>query len=599
MLPNTSTAVYKKRIEDISHDLRRLKKKKNAIGWSRFISVIVFIAGMYLLTPHGILHQALAGIPIIAVFLWLVALSVRNNEMIKNLQLLLQVNKEEISISEGHYAMLPDGKKYQPGIHDYSQDLDIFGRASLYQYINRTTSEQGNETLARWLLHPATAESVAERQEAARELQDQYEWRQQLQAYGLAENITVTTQQRIESWLNETNGFATATHWKWLRYVLPVIILTALLLLLSGMLAASWFTGLLLVFFLISGLISRKVQPVYLKLNKIVQEIETLSNIVLWVEQPSFTSALLQRLQQCYKKKDFKASREVKALKNNLDRFDYRLNPPVFLLLNTFLLWDLQQVLTLEKWKARNKQYVPQWFESIGMLESLSTIAAIGFNHRLWCWPILVKERGLLLAEELGHPLISETKRVCSSFTTTGTAKISLITGSNMAGKSTFLRSMGVSVVLAMMGAPACARRMQLSAMRIISSMRVADNLEESTSTFYAELKKLKAIIEAVNRGEEVYLLLDEILRGTNSLDRHTGSKALIHQLIKHNAVGVLATHDLELAKLVDEYPANIHNYHFDVQVNNEELYFDYRLKNGVCKSMNASILMKKIGIEL
>jgi DNA mismatch repair ATPase MutS len=176
---------------------------------------------------------------------------------------------------------------------------------------------------------------------------------------------------------------------------------------------------------------------------------------------------------------------------------------------------------------------------------------------------------------------------------------MNLITGSNMAGKSTFLRSIGVNIVLAMMGSPVCAKRLTVSPMKIMSSMRVSDNLEESTSTFYAELKKLKEIIDAVYENKKAFLLLDEILRGTNSADRHTGSKALIKQLIQHKAAGLIATHDLELAKLADEFPGSIHNYHFDVQVANDELYFDYKLKRGVCQSMNASILMKKIGIEL
>jgi DNA mismatch repair ATPase MutS len=176
---------------------------------------------------------------------------------------------------------------------------------------------------------------------------------------------------------------------------------------------------------------------------------------------------------------------------------------------------------------------------------------------------------------------------------------MNLITGSNMAGKSTFLRSTGVNIVLAMMGAPVCATKLSLAPMQVLSSMRVSDNLEESTSTFYAELKKLKEVIDAVYNNEKVFLLLDEILRGTNSADRHTGSKALIKQLVQHNAAGMIATHDLELAKLADEFPGKIHNYHFDVQVADDELYFDYKLKRGVCQSMNASILMKKIGIDI
>lgn len=180
-----------------------------------------------------------------------------------------------------------------------------------------------------------------------------------------------------------------------------------------------------------------------------------------------------------------------------------------------------------------------------------------------------------------------------------GKPKIGLITGSNMAGKSTFLRSLGVNMVLAQMGAPVCVKNFLLSPARLMSSMRIADNLAENTSTFYAELKKLKTIIEAVDRHEPVFILLDEILRGTNSFDRHKGSEALIAQLIRQKAVAVIATHDVALAKLETHYPEAIENYHFDVQVEGEELYFDYKLKQGVCTSLNASILMKKIGIEL
>jgi DNA mismatch repair ATPase MutS len=174
-----------------------------------------------------------------------------------------------------------------------------------------------------------------------------------------------------------------------------------------------------------------------------------------------------------------------------------------------------------------------------------------------------------------------------------------LVTGSNMAGKSTYLRSIGINTVLAMAGAPVCAAYFCLSPVQLISSMRISDNLEESTSTFYAELKKLKTVIDKVNNNEKVFILLDEILRGTNSLDRHTGSAALVKQLIKHKAAAVIATHDVELAKIKEQFPAAILNHHFDVQVSHDELYFDYRLKEGICNSLNASILMKKIGIEL
>ena len=294
-----------------------------------------------------------------------------------------------------------------------------------------------------------------------------------------------------------------------------------------------------------------------------------------------------------------KASASIHQLHKIFARFDYRLNPLVYIPLNIFLLWDLQQVLQLEKWKEDNTQDVSTWFRTLAAFEALSAVGTLTFNHPNWSFPELNTVAPEFTAVALGHPLIDPKKSVVNSFSTVGKAKVSIITGSNMAGKSTFLRSLGVNLVLAVMGAPVYASSLKFSPLKVMSSMRVKDNLEESTSTFYAELKKLKGIIDAVKRKDPVFILLDEILRGTNSHDRHAGSSALIKQLIQEDATGVIATHDLELASLEKERPEAIHNFHFDVQVNGPELYFDYTLKTGICQSFNASILMKKIGIEL
>jgi DNA mismatch repair ATPase MutS len=271
----------------------------------------------------------------------------------------------------------------------------------------------------------------------------------------------------------------------------------------------------------------------------------------------------------------------------------------LFLFLNAFLLWDVRQIIALNKWKHKNRQQLPNWYQLIAEMEVLNSLATTHFNYPEWAIPDFSSEHFTLEAQNLGHPLIQQRQRISSDFSLKGQGKVALVTGSNMAGKSTFLRSLGVNIVLAQMGSPVCANGFIVSPNKLMSSMRIADNLAENTSTFYAELKKLKTIIEAVNRHEPVFILLDEILRGTNSLDKHTGSEALIRQLIKHEAIAVLATHDVELAKLEKEFPGSLENYHFDVQVEGEELYFDYKLKHGVCTSLNASILMKKIGIEV
>ena len=591
-------AIYQRNVEALIADLKKLKKKKDLIAWGRFFLLIAAIAIFFFVRPYGTGYAVLASTLLIAAFLRLVVRSASNNEMITNTEQLLRINREELEVLGGHYTERSQGVEHLPAVHEYAQDLDIFGRASLYQYINRTTSEQGAALLAKWLLHPASPEEIHARQEATKELAPHYQWRQQLQAFGTLNPITIKTSSRIANWFKESDSF-NKPHWKWLRYVLPAVIFLAFALYLNDLLPAPWFYMLVFIFFIIASAISKKATPVYFHLDKMVKEISSLFSSITWIEQQSFTSPYLRQLQSLYIHDGKKASAAVNSLQAILGRLDYRLNPLVFIPLNTFLMWDLQQVLALEKWKHKHATEVEHWFTSLAEIEAVSTIANLCFNHPGWTFPVIDNTHGTFDARELGHPLIPAAKRVTSSFTTEGIGKLALITGSNMAGKSTFLRSVGVNMVLAMMGAPVCATQLKLSPMKVMSSMRIADNLEESTSTFYAELKKLKQIIEAVNSNEKVFLLLDEILRGTNSLDRHTGSKALIRQMLQHAAVGMLATHDLELAKLADQYPGKINNYHFDVQVAGEELYFDYKLKEGVCESLNASILMKKIGIEL
>ena len=324
-----------------------------------------------------------------------------------------------------------------------------------------------------------------------------------------------------------------------------------------------------------------------------------LKDSIQLIEKINFNSTYLQDLQIQFRQQNGKASVQLHQLKKILERLDMRFNIVVFIPLNILLQWDLQQVVALEKWKRHNHKKVMAWFTALGEFEAVSSLATLSFNHPGWCFPVFKEAHFFIEGKEIGHPLIQPGKCVTNPVKIEQAGELMLVTGSNMAGKSTYLRSIGINTILAMAGAPVCATYFCLSPVQIISSMRIADNLEENTSTFYAELKKLKTIIEKVNKNDKIFILLDEILRGTNSFDRHTGSAALIKQLIKHNAACMIATHDVELAKMKEENPRNIFNYHFDAQVNKEELYFDYKLKEGICTSLNASILMKKIGIEL
>ena len=265
-----------------------------------------------------------------------------------------------------------------------------------------------------------------------------------------------------------------------------------------------------------------------------------LSGSIELVEKVTFHSSLLLHLQEQFSHTNGKASAALSQLKKILDRLDIRYNIVLSAPLNLFLLWNLHQVTALEKWKNRNGKQITQWFTALGELEALSSLSTIAFNNPEWCFPVFTVNHFFIEGTDIGHPLINAAKRVNNPVKIDHESELMLVTGSNMAGKSTYLRSIGVNVVLAMAGGSVCAKAFRLSPVQIVSSMRIADNLEESTSTFYAELKKLKTIIEKVNKGEKVFILLDEILRGTNSLDRHTGSVALIKQLIKYHAAGII-----------------------------------------------------------
>jgi hypothetical protein len=590
---------YKQQINDLRIQLNKLLKRKQFLGWIRFSILATTVLLIWMFSSYGMLTSTALFFIGTMLFLFAVRKDLVNKEAISHHERLITINEQELLYQQHRYTHQKDGSEFYKDEHAYAGDLDIFGRASLYQYINRTHSEQGNKLLADWLLAPSTPAIIEARQKAVHELVQQTNWRQELQAHGSSSTITVATEKKMEDWLKEENQFLDKNIWQVIRYIFPVIAIGIFVCFLFDVITYQRFLQSLLVFTIIAFAITRMIVPLYRKLNKITGQMEVLSNSIACIEHAEFKDPLLVELKYQFHSGSNKASQQILQLKNIFNRFDYRLNPVVFVPLNIFLLWDLQQVLQLEKWKQKNNQQINHWFAALAELEALSSIATLAFNHPHWSFPQLKTDEPTFIAEQLGHPLIEEHKNVLNDFSTIGKEQVNLITGSNMAGKSTFLRSVGVNMVLAGMGAPVCAKHLKVTPLKVMSSMRIKDNLEESTSTFYAELKKLKQIIDAVNNNEAVFILLDEILRGTNSNDRHSGSKALIKQLLHHKATGILATHDLELAKLADDYPASIHNYHFDVQVNKEELYFDYKLKRGICQSMNASILMKKIGIEL
>lgn len=591
--------IYQQQKENHTRHLAVRTKKRNRLGWLRLAVIIVTIVASIQAFSATVLLGVITLVAGIAAFLWLVSIDVANNNHIAHIRLLLQINTEELDVLNNSYQHRFDGSLFLPHHHAYAADFDLFGKASLYQYINRCSSEQGRLWLAQNLLETVTEEVATSRQEAIKELALQLEWRQHFQALLLKTPVSIATQQKVEHWLAETKMPFSHPAWRHVILVYSIITTASAAAAIAGLLPLPLFSFLFVIYLIFATALSSKTTKAYTQLNGIVKEISTLQQALHWMEERTVDAPLLNDLQQSLRKDSGTAHGQIKKLVGLLNRFDMRLNVYVFLFLNSFLLWDVRQMISLNHWRRQNRHHIGKWFEGIAEMEVLNSLATLHLNQPDWTWPQFSGNHFTFRGMAVGHPLIEKSQRVTNDFGLEGIAKVALITGSNMAGKSTFLRSLGINTILSQIGAPVCAQQLILSPVQLMSSMRIADNLAENTSTFYAELKKLKTIIEAMRQDMPLFIVLDEVLRGTNSLDRHIGLKALIRQIIKERAVAVIATHDVEVATLEKIYPDALHNYHFDVQVKGDELYFDYRLKHGVCTSLNASLLMKKIGIEL
>jgi ABC-type multidrug transport system fused ATPase/permease subunit len=596
---NKIILVYEKNILHQDTNIKKQKKEKNFISVARLVTVLAAIAVNWWLWPRTELF-IFAVILFLGVLVFLIFRDADKTADIQNRERLILINRHEIAILSGELntAGFDNGLRFADPVHPYASDLDLFGPSSLFLYLNRCHAEQSKKLLADSLKSPLPSTRIKEKQDAAKELSEKQTANQQFQSLAMANPLTFKTENRLRYWIAQPGGIFKNRYWIWIKWIYPCISLSILALFVLDHISTRNFLFCFIGFIGFAYLISSKINPDYEMLSRIQPEMDLLHEQLNLVEKENYSSQFLLSLQQRLNPSgNDPASASIRIFHTILKKFEYRMNWPVFIFLNTFLLWDLRQVLDLYAWKNKNQSKLSDWIEVIAEMELTISLASLVYNEPDWCMPETDDLYFHLHGTEIGHPLIPSSTRVTNDFSMDGTGKMAIITGSNMAGKSTFLRSLGINYVLAGMGAPVCARRMDLCEVKMISSMRVADNLAENTSTFYAELKKLEYIIEAVNRNEHVFILLDEVLRGTNSTDRHKGTRALVRQLIKKNAVTVIATHDTDLAHS-ESSDISVSNYHFEGKILNDELYFDYRIKKGVCESLNATTLMKKIGIH-
>ena len=578
------------------------KKFARRIDIFSFLRLFALILGLFLFYQAISFNLIWLSVLIVLLFIigfsWLVSKQVYFQKRLDYFNNLSKIHANELSSLERKQNLYPEGSEHINDLHPYTSDLDIFGKGSLFELMNRCSTTQGNAKLAAWLREPASTDLIRDRQKALLELSSKLKWKHHFQAVLLFSNKANQDQSaQLLGYLKvvvvkPSNGFKLYVRWSALLFLALAV--------------GSWFVSALLVplsaliiyhLILIQKYSSRilKTDSMIGKMSKILEQF---SEGISAISNESWRSSMCVSLCKEIKgegKLEF--SEQVKRFSLLINHMSFGLTA-VGSILNLIMLWNIKQLFDIERWKSENQEQLKKAFDILASFESLISLSALNSNNPDWCFAhIHENDKYTLNAKSIGHPLIPLSERINNDYILENDLKIDIITGSNMAGKSTFLRTLGINTVLALCGAPSCASKMDVSNMLIFTYMRIRDSLNESTSTFKAELDRLQALIHIREKADKVYFLIDEMLRGTNSVDKYLGSKAVIEKLIAQTAVGIVATHDLQIAKLEEKYPNYIRNYYFDIQIENNEMKFDYKLKEGECKTFNASLLLQKIGI--
>jgi len=583
---------YSNRIDSYKELLSQITTKDKQYYYVRLICFILIVALTILLFN---VHW-LAAIIFIYIAFGIFYFIVRAHKKIrtqKNItESIIALNQYEIDVLDHKFSHFDDGTEFQNPLHPYINDLDIFGKNSLYQYSNRCNTQFGKSLLAKLYKEGIDPTDILSYQSAISELENNIDWRQNLWAITNANGIENKIDQSFFDWLIAKNSIEVN---KVFFYIIPIITI-GLFYLLSKF---SEFGAILSL--LPAGLFAfRNAKQINHEHNTTTNQnkvLDKFASSLSFISESEFNHSLLKEKQNSLEKTSIQAHKELSKLAYIIRQLDIRYN--FFgMLFNLIFPWDYYWVNRLQEWKARNKDYVKDWFDCIAWFETMSSFATLGFNNPDWTYPI-ISEAKEYKATDIAHPLIHKSKRIENDITCPTQQHIKIVTGSNMGGKSTFLRTIGINTVLAYCGSKVCATGLSLPILKLYTSMRTLDALDENTSSFYAELKRLKMVLDAVKVNDNIFFLLDEILKGTNTKDRHTGAKALITQLLSHQGAGFISTHDLKLGELATVHPNKLENICFEVEVHDNELHFDYKVKKGVSKSFNATHLMRNMGIDI
>ncbi|MEG1766436.1 MAG: hypothetical protein RR254_07235 [Muribaculaceae bacterium] len=592
----TNNTYYNNVINSASADKGQLSKKVRMVSTARLVTVVAGIIAVWQLWGNA---WCVFGAIIIAIIIFLVLVKYHEKLYLARLLAEARINIAQDNIDRMNLRLTKceTGNKYIDTHHKYTYDLDVFGGSSLYSLLDTTITLGGADQLASWLICPEKIRSeISVRQQAIKELSELNDFRTDLRAHGIVANDEIRQESTIE--FNSIPSYEIS---KWKRiatYLFPALMLALIILssigIVNGLVVAYMFIGGLL----LAGLGAKKVSALHKTLDSLVSKISTYHALFAEVEHTQFQSLLLQKLQSKLIIDDCAASIATQRLEKILNNLDQRYNVFGFMILNGFMLWDYRQLDNAVRWMRKYAKSLPDWYDTLSEIDALSALGTYRFNNPAYIFPSLdVEQKIVMTGTQIGHPLIPAQRCVCNMIEDMTYGSFMVVTGANMAGKSTYLRTIGVNYLLALIGAPVFAQTLSFTPVSMFTGLRTTDSLHDNESYFFAELRRLQAIIEQAKSGERMFVILDEILKGTNSIDKQKGSLALVRKLVEMNITGIIATHDLMLGTLADEFPENIKNYCFEAEIKGDTLTFSYRMCAGIAKNMNAYFLMQRMGI--
>lgn len=594
------TETYRGIVRETEQQLAKARRSIYRIGTLR---LLLFAAGL-----TGIIYFWSAGWVLITstlclTFIPFLALVKYHNRLFYKkdyLEKKIEINQQELQALDYNLSSFDGGNDFINPAHLYSYDLDLFGEHSLFQYINRTSTQLGRERLAEWFnTHLQEKSEIEKRQAAVRELAPDIKVRQHFRILGLLHKGQFADKNEIKTWAEAPAYYRKRFVFRALPIAVAIVNAVSIGLAMAGILSFNLAGGVFSLLVLSSFFLSKGISRMQTLYGKKMQILGTYAHLLSIIEQREMKSEALKEVKALVVDDKKAASQAVKQLTELMNALDQRSNMMMAIVLNGLFFWELRQVMRIEAWKENYAADMPRWLEAISRMDAYSSLATFAYNHPEYIYPQIASTPFCAKAEALGHPLMNRAQCVRNDLAINKRPFFVIITGANMAGKSTYLRTIGVNYLLACIGAPVWATQMEVYPAQLITSLRTSDSLTDNESYFFAELKRLKLIIDKLNAGERLFIILDEILKGTNSMDKQKGSFALIKQLMALQANGIIATHDLLLGTLIEYFPKEIRNYCFEAEIKNNELIFSYQLKDGVAQNMNACFLMKKMGIAV